>query len=294
MRVTAANRSRHHWRAPRTAFTLIELLVVISIVALLMALLMPTLQRVRKQARAVACQVNLRQWGTVFAAYAAERDGRIAPKDPSYKRGGMGIESGYWWNLYASPINERAYAKGNAVKGILCCPMATKGAPLEDDGCLGGTFRAWCCLQDFPVKVTWTGSYGMSRWILGAGYTASDGLVWGWARDCWDTTDTRNACRVPVIVDSTYPQILPLRPDDPPPPADSIPTQKGLWGECCINRHEGGINGLFMDWSVRKIGLKELWTLKWSKTWDTAGKWTKAGGVQPEDWPEWMRGFKDY
>jgi hypothetical protein len=24
------------------------------------------------------------------------------------------------------------------------------------------------------------------------------------------------------------------------------------------------------------------------------GPWTKAGGVQPDDWPEWMRGFKDY
>jgi hypothetical protein len=27
---------------------------------------------------------------------------------------------------------------------------------------------------------------------------------------------------------------------------------------------------------------------------DTANKWTRAGGVQPEDWPEWMRRFKDY
>jgi hypothetical protein len=49
-----------------------------------------------------------------------------------------------------------------------------------------------------------------------------------------------------------------------------------------------------MDWPARKVGLKELWALKWHRQFDTAGPWTKAGGVKPEDWPEWMRHFKDY
>ena len=62
----------------------------------------------------------------------------------------------------------------------------------------------------------------------------------------------------------------------------------------CINRHDGYVNGLFMDWSVRRVGLKELWTLKWQRDLNTANKWTAAGGVKPEDWPEWMRKFKDY
>jgi hypothetical protein len=49
-----------------------------------------------------------------------------------------------------------------------------------------------------------------------------------------------------------------------------------------------------MDWSVRKTGLKELWTLRWHKNFDVAGPWTKAGGVQRSDWPGWMRKFENY
>lgn len=61
-----------------------------------------------------------------------------------------------------------------------------------------------------------------------------------------------------------------------------------------VNRHNGTINGVFLDFSVRKIGLKELWTLKWHRQFDTAGYWTKADGVRPDEWPLWMRNFKDY
>jgi len=63
---------------------------------------------------------------------------------------------------------------------------------------------------------------------------------------------------------------------------------------CCINRHEGAVSCLLVDGSVRKVGLKELWTLKWHRSFNTAGPWTKAGGVQREDWPAWIRDFKDY
>jgi prepilin-type N-terminal cleavage/methylation domain-containing protein len=55
-------------------FTLIELLMVISIIALLLALLMPALQRVKHQAKAVACQSNLRQWGLCFNMYTDDYD----------------------------------------------------------------------------------------------------------------------------------------------------------------------------------------------------------------------------
>ena len=49
-----------------------------------------------------------------------------------------------------------------------------------------------------------------------------------------------------------------------------------------------------MDWSARKVGLKEMWTLKWHKAYNQTGPWTRAGGVIGSDWPDWMRPFKEY
>ena len=62
----------------------------------------------------------------------------------------------------------------------------------------------------------------------------------------------------------------------------------------CVNRHNAMINGVFLDWTVRPIDLKELWTLKWHREYETAGPYTRLGGAAREDWPEWMRSFKEY
>jgi prepilin-type processing-associated H-X9-DG protein len=86
---------------------------------------------------------------------------------------------------------------------------------------------------------------------------------------------------------------LPQNETSPPQYEDALPLQGGM-APFCLNRHNGHVNCLFLDWSVRKVGLKELWTLKWNQDFNTAGPWTKRGGVKPEDWPHWMRKFKDY
>jgi prepilin-type processing-associated H-X9-DG protein len=96
-----------------------------------------------------------------------------------------------------------------------------------------------------------------------------------------------------VLLDSTHPWGTPYVNIAPPLNPEPMGNSIGM-APLCINRHNGYVNGLFLDWSVRKIGLKELWTLKWYKEFDTANEWTRAGGVQPDNWPEWMRGFKDY
>jgi len=61
----------------RYGFTLIELLVVIAIIALLMAILMPSLQRVKKQAQAVACMSNIKQWSYCWHMYLEDSGGNF-------------------------------------------------------------------------------------------------------------------------------------------------------------------------------------------------------------------------
>jgi len=251
----------------RAGFTLIELLVVIAIIAMLVAILLPALQRVRKQARAVVCQTNLRQWGTILDLYAEENQGRFP--DIRYSalllRGSFVSEDDP--NL-PEPLNPFD------TKGIALCPMAVKPS---GRGLVGTTFEAW--------EITGLGSpfhcsYGFNQDLptqlfLGPGVFM-----------------VRNSAQFPVLLDCKRPKHHVNDYKCPP----QINSERSWieWSSFCMNRHNGYINGLFLDWSVRKIGLKELWMLKWYSDFDTSNPWTKAGGVQPEDWPVWIRRFKDY
>ena len=263
-------RKRH--RSFLMGFTLIELLVVISIVVLLMALLLPALQRARKQARAVVCQTNLKQWGTILALYTEDNQGRLPGTSLDarwFLRGPSLIEG--------DPNKPRVYQDINA-KGIALCPMAVRPGP----GGRGSTFGAWEITSPLPP---FRGSYGFNARLFEGGYTTDPLRT---RLPYTDIFSLRGRANIPTFLDSTGPLVpIFLRRHRPP-------ESEFAEGSFCINRHNGHINVLFMDWSVRKVGLKELWTLKWDSDWDTAGPWTKAGGVQPEDWPQWMRQFKDY
>lgn len=112
----------------------------------------------------------------------------------------------------------------------------------------------------------------------------------------WRTPHVKGAANVPMHLDCEYLVGWP-DPNDLPPQWQDEPWINDLSNNMlrfCRNRHRAAINGAFLDFSVRKIGLKELWVLKWHRSYNINGRWTKAGGVQPEDWPDWMRRFKDY
>jgi len=278
----------------RRGFTLIELLVVIAIIALLMAILLPTLQRVRKQAGAVACQANVRQWATIMDMYLEDNQGRF-PR-----------QGNVLWLLsdrHFTNDDPNAYGRYHGVRtdGVACCPMAVRpaepntvgsftesaGGRLVCRGWLGSTFNPWEIIYPGP---TFRSSYGLNSNLCSFAFEGRG--VSGPERDLpyTDIFCLRGYRNVPLLLDCPQPANSLMNERIRPPPREPF----GAGGEVCINRHNGYINGLFIDWSVRKIGLKELWTLKWHKQFNTTGPWTKAGGVEPEDWPRWMCGFRDY
>jgi prepilin-type N-terminal cleavage/methylation domain-containing protein/prepilin-type processing-associated H-X9-DG protein len=279
------------------AFTLIELLVVISVIALLIAILLPALQKARNQARAAVCQANLKQWGATLNLYTEDNEGCF----PCYDR-----DDDITWFLRGSVVSIED-PNGQSVRpvetrGIACCPMAvrsatgTKWARIRNgqrimEGRWGRTFEAW--EMTGPGRPFRT-SYGFNGWLFCCDFDASLPARTRWGSDGIPgirVSTLKGKANIPVLLDSTMPYSHPTTIWLPPRRGDS--NGPGM-GPFCMDRHSEHINGLFLDWSVRKIGIKELWTLKWHLQFDTANAWTKAGGVLPEDWPHWMRGFKDY
>jgi prepilin-type N-terminal cleavage/methylation domain-containing protein len=244
-------------------FTLIELLVVITIITLLLAILIPSLQRSRKQAFLVACQSNLKQLGVILEMYTDKSDGFF-----------FGGAAGSGWDDWVE-IFQPSYGK------IKLCPLAKKTA--KEGG--KGIYAAWLDKEGEE-----SGSYGLNGWVCRINAAEKD-LYWG-------TPYVKNSKDVPVFLDCMsmvgWPDQSSIPPeyDGQPSSADTLPEQMKNF---CINRHgKGETNCLFMNWSVRAVGLKQLWKLSWHKNFDTKGRWTLAGGVKPEDWPQWMRVFKDY
>ena len=266
----------------KKAFTLIELLVVIAIIALLMSILMPALARVRQQAKSVICQSNLKNWALFYAMYMDEKGGGFFWHGPC-TYGDIGTTR--WLNRL------RPYYKDN--NDLRLCPAATNFDRRNPFRALKWTEPSthYCLHGDY-----W--SYGSNWWICNSEVgTWHDGICLSTSPEYpkyWRTNAVKNAGRIPVLLDAGYYGAWPENTDSPQP-YESSDTWGGWSGRGSslsvfnMNRHSCHVNGLFMDWSVRKIGLKELWTMKWHRQADVH--------ALPPVWDTeapWMRKCKDY
>jgi prepilin-type N-terminal cleavage/methylation domain-containing protein/prepilin-type processing-associated H-X9-DG protein len=288
-------------------FTLVELLVVIAIIALLMSILMPALGRVRKQAKMVMCQANLKQWALSFSMYVDTYEG-------SFPRGWCGDgytgfstpeehANSYWMQAL------RPYY-GNA-HDLRCCPLAMIPGTRAGGGMYGGalldsTFSAWGTAGD-PTELDrigepfsgWSyftvgdyGSYGWNGWCgdpppdVDPKLTQDHPVIWNWRK-----ASVKGTGNIPLITANQWIDGWP-RHDDSPPKLRGQP-----WGESgnqnmarfFQDRHDGSVNAAFLDWSVKRLGLKQLYDIKWHRTFDL-----NADKPVWEEEAPWAKNVKDY
>lgn len=258
----------------QTAFSKKDLVVALASVLFVMMNIGAIGSGGRRRAKEMVCLSNLRQWGTIFEMFTNDNDGY-------FNRGWDVGETELWMNTL------RPYYGDSW--NLLLCPTAKSTL-----GTLGdyGVFKAWYRHVDLPggSEHHYVSSYGINSWTNNMTHDRGNRIEeWFWK----NVRGVEGRNNIPVFADATWHDAWPFH-TDPPAYAFGIGNM-GVTGEInhfCIDRHNGAINMLFMDFSARKIGLKELWTLKWHRMYDVAGPWTKAGGVIMWDWPQWMRNFK--
>jgi prepilin-type N-terminal cleavage/methylation domain-containing protein len=269
----------------RKAFTLIELLVVIAIIALLLSILVPSLKKAKVKAQTVVCKSNLKQWGVIWFMYLGAYNSRFPAQ--------TGDADNYWMaavrDYYSDPK-------------IRCCPFAsnpyyTSGGPKdpwgpwgEEPGDIwppGVEKNGWKIRGDY-------GSYGYNQWACDSSML-NDVQLYGEKR-YWRRV-TEGSSKTPLMGDCTHTDAMPLDTDNPPESDGDTRTggnpryNTDTIRRFALNRHEGTVGMLFMDNSVKSTYLKELWTLKWHKSFNTATPWTLAGGADTAKWANWGDGW---
>lgn len=143
-----------------------------------MAVLMPALQKVKRQARTTACQVNLKQWSIIWSVYCDDNNGFFLSS--------TGAGSGRWW---IEPMTELYEYEAD----MRVCPQAKKPWGSDYSSGIGyWSFHAW-------QSGDYIGSYGPNGWMCSprSGATA----VWGRGpvADHWRTPRQKGADKIPFF-----------------------------------------------------------------------------------------------
>lgn len=233
---------------------------------------------------------NQRQWNLNAAMFTETNDGKFWKSDPSSP-------------CYYFPAYMDDSLKDWKTNKTWLCPSAAR--PVWDEHRVAAPtlniYNAWGIIGSEehanlgPHGVC--GSYGINGYVLipqppQSRTTYESGVPY---TEGFKTNAVSGANNIPWWIEALRFDLWPLPTDRPAENEFAAWTVSAqLMARCAINRHRGQLTAAFLDWSVRKIGVKEVYTLKWHKSFNTKGPWTRAGGVRDEDWPDWIRPFKDY
>ncbi|MEJ5259254.1 MAG: type II secretion system protein [Anaerohalosphaeraceae bacterium] len=265
----------------RQAFTLIELLVVIAIISVLLSVLVPSLRKAREQSQGVICLSNLKQWGILYTLYAQDNDSSLP----------IGWNGGKMWMTDLLSYYQNT-------DDLRLCPRATRFLDTVP-GQVPGELTAWGRYGYNGIPIPYWGehgqygSYSVNGWAhnpLDVGVPGTYNIAPAWRDYYWrKVSRIRVPSAVPLMGGGMWEGANALDTDSPPPSrgveAGKNAYNSGGVSTYCLDRHNGGPNWLFVDGQSRKVGLKELWRLKWNTRWNSS---------QSRQWPDWMKRYPDY
>lgn len=293
----------------KKGFTLIELLVVIAIIALLMSILLPSLNKVKQMARTLVCKANLHNYGLAFAGFLAENN------DKYFNFGNTNKSHG--WKEELQPYFEDS-------PQILLCTEAKKEIPA---GTLPKDYYFDITNYSYGLPYDWNNytngfndsapaSYGINHFVMNPPDRDLDGNIdngdasatGGYSKAFyWRRPQGANNSTIPVFGDAWVKGAWIDHIEGsiaPPESRGSVEGANQQYGipYVALDRHHGKTNWLFMDSTVREVGIKELWTLKWHRQFDTRNDWTLEGNngnvsTYNNRWETdapWLKGYKNY
>jgi len=256
--------------------TLVELLVVLSITAFLAALLFPAFHRSREQAKATACEANVRQLAFALHAYEGDNQSfpygfsglRNAPPPGRYSGDPTFNPQGWWWFNFIGAVHYRTLRDMNALR---CPSKRLEDAKLKRDILCGnyGVNRALCKsavnglpgneFEGDPLSIGAIRRPASTLLVLDSGYSL---ICW------WHAAKDPPVTFGSSIQDAAY------------VPGLEINKQKMLWPgqdtDAIGGRHPNQtINIAFADGSVRRTKARDLLVEKTDEGgWDYSPLWS--------------------
>jgi len=228
-------------------------------------MLLPALAKAKQKARSVQCISNLRQWGVYWNLYTADYNGHFS--------NGNDLNGGTWYRGEWFSVLQGYWGK----QPLITCPVATQPNPNGQD--YGGINYAYKMGRNTTAGgvVTATNdlcSYGFNLW----GHNAPTDIQNRPKEYHWGTINVPgNPSNIPLQLDSRWRgggpfydivnryKISPVE-DDYSDPSNSDPLEMQHFA---FPRHNKRTQAVFFDGSARSFRVKELWSFKWHRQWDT-------------------------